>query len=129
MLRLLPDRAGMLYNPVVTENTGRLIKTMDTNNVHPIPEMDNSSNMTSGEPQEVRWEVVEQTSGITVAEIIAGRLQSEGIPARAWQEGAGEALGLIVGLLGTGHVVVPEEYAEQARAILAADRAAMEEEE
>jgi hypothetical protein len=102
---------------------------MDTNNVHPIPEMDNSSNMTSGEPQEVRWEVVEQTSGITVAEIIAGRLQAEGIPARAWQEGAGEAIGLIVGLLGTGHVVVPEEYAEQARAILAADQAAMEEEE
>ena len=36
----------------------------------------------------------------------------------------GEALGLMVGLLGTGHVVVPEEFAEQARAILAADAAA-----
>jgi hypothetical protein len=77
----------------------------------------------------VRWEVVEKTSGITVAELIAGRLQAEGIPARAWQEGAGEALGLMVGLLGTAHVVVPEEFAEQARAILAADQAAWEEEE
>lgn len=73
--------------------------------------------------------VVEKTAGITVAEIIAGRLQSEGIPARAWQEGAGEALGLIVGLLGTGHVVVPEEYADQARALLEADAAALEMEE
>ncbi len=73
--------------------------------------------------------VIEKTAGITVAEIIAGRLQSEGIPARAWQEGAGEALGLIVGLLGTGHVVVPEEYADRARAILEADAAAMEMEE
>ncbi len=79
--------------------------------------------------QEVRWEVVAQTPGITAAEIIAGRLQSEGIPARAWQEGAGEALGLLVGLLGTGHVVVPEEYAQRARAILEADELAMDEEE
>lgn len=102
---------------------------MNTNDVQSMPESDSSSSSTSGDPQEIRWEVVEQTAGITVAEIIVGRLQSEGIPARAWQEGAGEALGLIVGLLGTGHVVVPEEYAERARAILAADQAAMDEEE
>lgn len=102
---------------------------MESNNVHPVPETDNTGNPPPDDAREIRWEVVERTPGITVAEIIAGRLQSEGIPARAWQEGAGEALGLIVGLLGTGHVVVPEEYAERARAILAADAAAMEEEE
>lgn len=102
---------------------------MDTNNVHPLPEADNTDSATPGDSQEITWERVATTPGITVAEIIAGRLQSEGIPARAWQEGAGEALGLIVGLLGTGHVVVPEEYAEQARAILEADEAAMMEEE
>ena len=79
--------------------------------------------------QEIKWVTVEQTPGITVAEIIVGRLQAEGIPARAWQEGAGEAIGLMVGLLGTGHVVVPEEYAEQARAILDAEEAAAAEEE
>lgn len=101
---------------------------MNTNNAHSIPP-DSAGSTPSGGPQEVRWTVVETTSGITVAEIIAGRLQAEGIPARAWQEGAGEALGLIVGLLGTGHVVVPEEYAEQARAILAADQSALDEEE
>lgn len=86
----------------------------------------------AGGPQDVEqvhWEVVERTMGITPAEIIAGRLRAEGIPARAWQEGAGEALGLTVGLLGTGHVVVPEEFAERARAILAADAAAFAAEE
>jgi hypothetical protein len=53
------------------------------------------------------------------AEIIAQRLQSEGIPARAWQEGAGQAFGLTVGLLGNGYVIVPEAYLEEAKAILA----------
>lgn len=102
-------------------------------NAHSLPETDSvtGADATPGDAKEVRWEVVERTPGITPAEIIAGRLQAEGIPARAWQEGAGEALGLMVGLLGTGHVVVPEEYAERARAILAADAAefAAEEEE
>ena len=67
----------------------------------------------------IRWEEVATTSGITTAQILAGRLQSEGIPARAWQESAGQATGLVVGLLGMGHVVVPEEYVEQALDILA----------
>lgn len=102
---------------------------MDTNNSNPIPETENAPDTAAPEPQEITWERVATTPGITVAEIIAGRLQAEGIPARAWQEGAGEALGLIVGLLGTGHVVVPAEYAERARAILEADEAAMLEEE
>jgi hypothetical protein len=50
---------------------------------------------------------------------LAGRLQAEGIPARAWQEAAGQALGLTVGLLGTGYVAVPAGLADQAREILA----------
>jgi hypothetical protein len=79
-----------------------------------------SGETASGKSHEVRWVVVKRTPGITVAEIYVGHLQSEGIPARAWQEGAGEALGLTVGLLGTAHVVVPEEYVDQAQAILTA---------
>ena len=71
-----------------------------------------------GGGEEIRWEVVARTPGITPATILAGRLQAEGIPARAWQEGAGQALGLTVGLLGTGHVAVPEEHVEQALEIL-----------
>jgi hypothetical protein len=89
-----------------------------------------SGETTSGKSREVRWIVVKRTPGITVAEIYVGHLQSEGIPARAWQEGAGEALGLTVGLLGTAHVVVPEEYVDQAQAILtAAEKDFLEEDE
>jgi hypothetical protein len=68
--------------------------------------------------KETRWEEVAATSGLTAAQILVGRLQSENIPARAWQESVGQATGLVVGLLGTGHVIVPEAYAERAREIL-----------
>jgi hypothetical protein len=71
-----------------------------------------------GGHEEIRWEVVARTAGYTPATILAGRLQSEGIPVRIWQEGAGQALGLTVGILGTGYVAVPEIYARQAREIL-----------
>ena len=74
-----------------------------------------------GGQSEVRWEIVARMPGITPATILAGRLQAEGIPVRAWQEGAGQALGLTVGLLGTGYVAVPEEYAAQALEILATE--------
>lgn len=71
-----------------------------------------------GSPEEIQWEIVAQTPGLIPAQIIAGRLQTEGIPTRAWQEAAGQAIGLTVGLLGTGYVAVPVEMAEQALAIL-----------
>jgi hypothetical protein len=74
---------------------------------------------TSGGNEEVRWEIVARTAGVMPANIMAGRLQAEGIPTRAWQEGAGRALGLTVGILGTGYVAVPEEYVEIAQEILA----------
>jgi len=74
---------------------------------------------TPGDQKETRWEEVATTPGLTTAQILAGRLQAEGIPARAWQESVGQAAGLVVGILGTGHVVVPEPLAERAREILA----------
>jgi hypothetical protein len=76
---------------------------------------------------EVVWRNVMKTGGILQAQIMAGRLQAEGIPARAWQEGAGGALGLTVGLLGTGYLDVPEEYVAQAQEILAWEFAEEEE--
>lgn len=75
--------------------------------------------VTGGNPEPPRWVVVERTMGLLPAQIIADRLQSEGIPARAWQEGAGQALGLTVGILGAGHVMVPQEFVAQALAVLA----------
>jgi hypothetical protein len=78
----------------------------------------NSDSGPTGDERETKWEVVTKTPGLAPAEIIAQRLRSEGIPARSWQEGAGQAFGLTVGLLGDGYVVVPESYLEQAKAIL-----------
>jgi hypothetical protein len=78
---------------------------------------------------EIKWKVVAETSGIIPAKIIAGRLQSEGIPTHAWQEGAGQAIGLIVGKLGTGYVAVPEEYETAALEILEEDEADIHDEE
>ena len=85
-----------------------------------------SGETTPGGDKETQWEVVSETMGIAPAEIIAQRLLAEGIPARARQEGAGQAFGLTVGLLGTGYVVVPERYAEKAREILEASDDDME---
>ena len=82
----------------------------------PLPSHENSGN--AGGYHEVKWEVVAQLPGITPATIVAGRLKAEGVPVRVWQEGAGQALGLTVGLLGTGYVAVPEEYANRALEIL-----------
>jgi hypothetical protein len=83
----------------------------------PLPSNDETDE-TPGGYQEVKWEVVAQMPGITPATIVAGRLKAEGVPVRVWQEGAGQALGLTVGLLGTGYVAVPQEYVDQALEIL-----------
>ncbi len=90
---------------------------MNASSTDAMPE-DEHNKSGKGEPREVRWTIVAKMSGITAAEIVVGRLRSEGIPARAWQEGAGEALGLMVGILGTANVGVPEEYADRALDIL-----------
>ena len=68
--------------------------------------------------EEITWATVTTTNGITPAELLAGRLRAAGIPARAVQEGAGQAYGLTVGLLGTAQVLVPEERLEEAQALL-----------
>lgn len=96
------------------------MKKMSKTTTTPNPNDPNNSDEDVARGQKAaRWEEVATTFGITTAQILAGRLQSEGIPARAWQESAGQATGLVVGLLGMGHVLVPEEYVEQALDILA----------
>ncbi len=69
----------------------------------------------------IKWVKFWETSGSLSAEVIAGRLRSEGIPAWVWQQGAGAAMGLIYGPMGRGHVMVPEEQLERARQIMADD--------
>lgn len=72
----------------------------------------------SGGNEAVRWEVVAHTPGLVPARIIADSLIAEGIPARAWQESAGQAIGLVIGPMGTGYVEVPEQFVEQALDLL-----------
>lgn len=84
------------------------------------PNSKEEQEMTGGN-REIKWKTVTKTAGLMPAEIIGGRLQAEGIPVRVWQEGAGQAFGLTVGLLGTGYVQVPVDYLEQAKEILASE--------
>ena len=56
---------------------------MSKQNLH---DPNNANEDTARGQQETRWEEVATTNGITTAQILAGRLQSEGIPARAWPE-------------------------------------------
>lgn len=98
-------------------------------NLNPSYDDMQESETTPSGGEAVNWEVVAKLPGLVPAQIVAGRLESEGIPARAWQEGAGQALGLTVGLLGNGYVLVPEEYKEQAIAILDEEVAFLDEED
>ena len=77
-----------------------------------------TSETTSGGEEPVRWVSVGVFAPVE-AMIIAGRLESEGIPAVTQQEAVGAALGLTIGPLGSARVLVPEPLAEQALAILA----------
>lgn len=53
------------------------------------------------------------------AEIVKGHLECEGVPALLRYEGAGLVYGVTVDGLGEARVMVPEEMAAEARAIVA----------
>lgn len=72
---------------------------------------------TGGDDEPVEWVPVATAMGEIEANVIAGRLNSEGIPTRIRQESAGAALGLTVGL-GQILVLVPEPVVERAVRIL-----------
>jgi hypothetical protein len=67
------------------------------------------------------WRVVYTTYNNPEAHIVAGRLESEGIPAMVQNEPAGTAIGITVGPLGENKVVVHAEDYERALAILYPD--------
>jgi hypothetical protein len=68
-------------------------------------------------PREV--EILRTAGGVDADSILAA-LRGNGIPARAHQEALGAVLGLTVDGLGEVSILVPEEYAAQARELLAA---------
>jgi hypothetical protein len=53
------------------------------------------------------------------AQIVKGRLESEGVPALLRYEGAGLVYGVTVDGLGEARVMVPEDLAQEAQAIVA----------
>jgi hypothetical protein len=70
-------------------------------------------------PEETRFTTVYIANGQLEAEIVKGRLESEGIPAMLCYESAGIVYGLTIDGLGQVQVQVPSSLAQQAREILA----------
>lgn len=64
------------------------------------------------------WEVVHISSGLMYANIIKGRLETEGIPTCLSYEAAGEIYAITVDGLGEVRILVPQEEAAHAREIL-----------
>jgi hypothetical protein len=67
---------------------------------------------------EEKWAVVHTTSGMTHANIIVGRLETEGIPTRLKYEAVGAIYAITIDGLGQVDILVPEQWLEIARDIL-----------
>jgi hypothetical protein len=78
-----------------------------------------SAETTPGGSEPTKWVVVATGLNPGEANIIKGRLESEGVTALVQQEAMGSVLGLTVGPMGSADVLVPESLAEQALEILA----------
>jgi hypothetical protein len=70
------------------------------------------------EADAVFWEAVATASGMAQANIIAGRLTSEGIPTKLRYEAAGAIYAVTVDGLGEVRILVPVADWERAREIL-----------
>jgi hypothetical protein len=64
------------------------------------------------------WEVVATASGMTQAKIIAGRIESEGIPTQLRYEAAGTIYAITIDGLGEVRILVPVPDWERAKELL-----------
>jgi hypothetical protein len=69
--------------------------------------------------EDEKWEVVHVSSGMIDANIVAGRLETEGIPVRLQYEAVGVIYGLTVDGLGEVRILVPAGHIERALEVLA----------
>ena len=69
--------------------------------------------------EEEKWEVVNVSSGMINANIVAGRLEAEDIPVKLQYEAVGVIYGLTLDGLGAVKVMVPSSHLERAREALA----------
>lgn len=67
---------------------------------------------------EKKWEVAATQPGWWKADVIKGRLETEGIPVQLRYEAVGRVYGLTVDGLGEVEILVPPESLEKARKIL-----------
>jgi hypothetical protein len=65
------------------------------------------------------WIVLDEVAGMPQAEILRGMLEAQEIPSVLSQEGAGRAIGLTIGTLGTVQILIPAKDLERAQEILA----------
>lgn len=70
------------------------------------------------EPNEILWEVVATAAGMTQANLITGRLASDGIPTRLQYEAAGTIYAITVDGLGEVKILVPVPDWERATELL-----------
>jgi hypothetical protein len=64
------------------------------------------------------WEAVTTASGMTQANIIVGRLESEGIPTKLYYDAAGAIYAVTIDGLGEVRILVPVNDWEKAKEIL-----------
>ena len=73
--------------------------------------------------------VVYTAAGRIEADIVKGMLEAAGIPVELSQESAGTVYGLTVGAMGLVEILVPEQRADEAKALIEAmQRGELEEE-
>ncbi len=82
---------------------------------------DENSSATTGGRGDQEPEVVWEAANLLEAQIVKGRLESEGIPAIIRGEAVGQIYGLTTGNLAATDVLVPGPLAEKARSILETD--------
>ncbi|MGD1153566.1 MAG: DUF2007 domain-containing protein [Syntrophales bacterium] len=68
---------------------------------------------------EEKWEVACTASGMTNANIVLGRLETEGIPVRLKYEAVGAIYAITIDGLGKVDILVPESDLPKAREVLA----------
>jgi len=64
------------------------------------------------------WQVAYKASGMANATIVAGRLETEGIPTRLKYEAVGAIYALTIDGLGEVKILVPADLKEKAREVL-----------
>jgi hypothetical protein len=82
---------------------------------------DQSANATTGGELDQEPVVVWEAANLMEAEVVKGRLQTEGIPAVVRSEALGAIYGLTTGSLAAADVLVPAALAEKAFEILYSD--------